>query len=290
MELLAQLLVNGLVNGSQYALLGLGFSLIFATTRIFHFAYGPVFALSAYCAWLGASAVGLPEVSAVLFGAAGGAVAGAACYLGAYRIFERKGISSHGVLILSLGMSIVLQALLTIVFGTTVRVVPDFQGGVLLLGPVVLTEVQVLEVVALAIVVVVLTTFLRFTRHGLAVLAMTDNRAMAQLVGVDGVGTSAMVFAIGSAIAGVAAALIMLDQGASSTMGARPIFIAFVVAVVGGIGSIPGSILGGYMLGFVESVGLWQIPTEWQNSIAFILLFAVMLLRPTGLMRRPRSA
>ncbi len=290
MDLLVQLLVNGVVNGCEYALLGLGFSLIFATTRIFHFAYGPIFALSALVAWLGAGVFGLPEISAILCGAAGGAIAGAASYLGAYRFFEAKGISSHGVLILSLGMSIVLQAALTIIFGTTVDVVPNFQAGVFLIGPVVLTEIQLGQVIALLVVVALLTLFLRGTRHGLAVLAMTDNRAMAQLVGIDGARTSTLVFAIGSAIAGIPAALILLDQGASSTMGARPIFIAFVVAVVGGIGSIPGSIIGGLLLGLVESVGLWQIPTEWQNSIAFVLLFAVMLLRPTGLARKPRAA
>jgi branched-chain amino acid transport system permease protein len=289
MELLAQLLVNGVVNGSEYALLGLGFSLIFATTRIFHFAYAPLFALSAFLAWMGASAFGMPELSAVVFGALGGAVAGALLYLGAYRIFERRGVSSHGVLILSLGMSIVLQALITIVFGTAVRVVPDYQTGVFLLGPVFLTEVQLCQVIALVIVVGLVSLFLGLTRQGLAVLAMTDNPGMAQLVGIDSVRTSAIVFAIGSAIAGVAAALFMLEQGATATMGARPIFIAFVVAVVGGIGSIPGSIIGGFLLGLVESVGLWQIPTQWQNSIAFVLLFAVMLMRPTGLIHRPRA-
>jgi branched-chain amino acid transport system permease protein len=290
MDLFAQLLVNGIVNGSEYALLGLGFSLIFATTRIFHFAYGPIFALSAFLAWLGGSVLGLALPTAVLCGAASGAAAGAITYLGAYRFFEAKGISSHGVLILSLGMSIVLQSALTIVFGTAVEVVPDFQTGIFLIGPLVLTELQLCQVIALVAIVALLAVFLRTTRHGLAVLAMTDNRDMAQLVGIDRVRTSTMVFAIGSAIAGVSAALLMLEQGATATMGARPIFIAFVVAVVGGIGSIPGSIIGGFLLGLVESVGLWQIPTQWQNSIAFILLFVVMMVRPTGLMRRPRSA
>jgi branched-chain amino acid transport system permease protein len=290
MDLLAQLLVNGLVNGSEYALLGLGFSLIFATTRIFHFAYGPLLALSAYLAWYGASVLGLPELSAALCGAVGGAIGGALCYAGAYRFFEIKGIPSHGVLILSLGMSIVLQAALTIVFGTAVCVVADFQTNVFLFGPVVITEVQCCLVVALVVVVALLTLFLQTTRHGLAVLAMTDNRDMAQLVGIDSARTSTMVFALGSAIAGIAAAMLMLEQGVTATMGGRLIFIAFVVSVVGGIGSIPGSIVGGLLLGFVESVGLWEIPTQWQNSIAFIMLLVIMLIRPTGLGRRPRTS
>ena len=144
-------------------------------------------------------------------------------------------------------------------------------------------------VVVLVLIVILLTLFLRMTRHGLAVLAMADNRDMAQLVGIDGAKTSCMVFAIGSAIAGVAAALLMLQQGVTAIMGGRLIFVAFIVSVVGGIGSIPGSIVGGYLLGFVESVGLWEIPTQWQNSIAFIMLLVVMLIRPTGLGRKPRT-
>jgi branched-chain amino acid transport system permease protein len=91
------------------------------------------------------------------------------------------------------------------------------------------------------------------------------------------------VFALGSAISDVAGCFTLLNEGATPTMGFYPVFVAFVVAVIGGLGSIPGSIAGGYLVGLVESLGLWKIPTEWQNSIAFVLLFAVLLLRPQGL-------
>jgi branched-chain amino acid transport system permease protein len=92
-----------------------------------------------------------------------------------------------------------------------------------------------------------------------------------------------VVFALGSAISAIAGVFTMLNEGATPTMGFYPVFVAFVVAVVGGLGSIPGAIAGGYMVGLVESLGLWKIPTEWQNSIAFVLLFLVLLLRPQGL-------
>jgi branched-chain amino acid transport system permease protein len=81
----------------------------------------------------------------------------------------------------------------------------------------------------------------------------------------------------------VAAVFTLLNEGATPTMGFNPVFVAFVVAVVGGLGSIPGAIFGGYLIGLVESLGLWKIPTEWQNSIAFVLLFVVLLIRPQGL-------
>jgi len=94
---------------------------------------------------------------------------------------------------------------------------------------------------------------------------------------------SLIVFAIASAISAVAGVFTLLNEGATPTMGFYPVFVAFVVAVVGGLGSIPGSIVGGYLVGLVESLRLWKIPTEWQNSIAFVLLFVVLLVRPQGL-------
>jgi branched-chain amino acid transport system permease protein len=117
----------------------------------------------------------------------------------------------------------------------------------------------------------------------MAILALGDNRDMARIVGIDTDRIALAVFAIGSAISAVAAALTLLNEGATPTMGFNPVFVAFVVAVVGGLGSIPGSIFGGFLVGLVESLGLWKIPTEWQNSIAFVLLFLVLLARPQGL-------
>ena len=125
MDLFAQLLANGLGNGSFYALLGLGFGLIFATTRIVHFAYGPIYAVSAYAAWLAAQ-IGLPLVLAALLAPIVSGVVGAGVYWLAYRPFERRGMASHSVLILSLGLSIILECLLTLAFGPSIHTVPGF--------------------------------------------------------------------------------------------------------------------------------------------------------------------
>lgn len=282
MDLFAQLLANGLGNGSYYALLGLGFSLIFATTRIVHFAYGPIYAVSAYAAWW-AAASGLPLAVAALLALAAGAIAGAAVYWLAYRPFEQRGMASHSVLILSLGLSIILECLLTLNFGPSIHTVPEFSAPVFIIGPVFLTGLQIGETIALVAVAGVVLLFLRRTRYGKAILALSDNRDMARIVGIDTDRVSLIVFALGSAVAAVASVFTLLNEGATPTMGFYPIFIAFVVAVVGGLGSIPGSIAGGYLVGLVESLGLWKIPTEWQNSIAFVLLFLVLLVRPQGL-------
>ncbi|TCR62535.1 branched-chain amino acid ABC transporter permease [Bosea sp. BK604] len=283
MDLFAQLLVNGLGNGSRYALLGLGFGLIFGTTRIVHFAYGPIYAVAAYAAWLAASAAGLPLAISAAIGVAGAALAGAAVYGLAYRPFEARGMSSHSVLILSLALSIVLDSLLTLAFTPSVQTIPEFTAPIFILGPVYVTALQLGQIAAVVAVAAILTLFLRRTRYGQAILALGDNRDMARIVGIDTDRISLVVFAIGSAVSAIAAVFTLLNEGATPTMGFNPVFIAFVVAVVGGLGSIPGAIAGGYLVGLVESLGLWKIPTEWQNSIAFVLLFLVMLVRPQGL-------
>jgi branched-chain amino acid transport system permease protein len=282
-DLLAQLLVNGLGNGSYYALLGVGFGMIFGTTRIVHFAYGPVFACSAFAVWMAGSLLALPLWLSLPFGPMAAAVVGAGVYWLAYRPFERRGMSSHSVLILALGLQIVMESALTLVFGPSLHTFPNFAAPVFILGPVFVTGLQIAEVITLVVVAGVLTLFLRHTRYGKGILALGDDRDMARIVGIDTEKISLVVFAIGSAISAVAAMFTLLNEGATPTMGFYPVFIAFVVAVVGGLGSIPGGVLGGLLVGLTESLGLWRIPTEWQNSIAFVLLFLVLLLRPQGL-------
>jgi branched-chain amino acid transport system permease protein len=282
-DLVAQLVANGLVNGSHYALLALGFGLIFGTTRITHFAYGPIYALSAYGCWFAAAPLGAPLWLAVIAGIATGAVAGALAYLVVYRPFEREGSPPLVILIASLGLFIVLENAIGVVFGTDTKVVPAPPAGVFLWGPLVVTSSQLAQVAALVILGAGLALYVRRTRFGKAVLAMTDNPEMARVIGIDTLRVSLAAFVIGSAIAAVPACLILVKDGATAHMGFAAVFMAFVAVVVGGVGSLRGAVAGGLALGLVESTGMVKIPTEWQSSIAFVVLFLVLLFRPRGL-------
>jgi len=284
MDLLLQLLVNGFINGCHYALLGVGFGLIFATTQVVHFAYGPIYALTAYIAWYTATALGAPLWLAVLIAAAAAAVIGPVTYLGVYRPFQRRQSSDLVILIASLGLLIVIENLIGILFGAGSRVIEGVNFSVFLWGPVVFTGVHVWQVASLAVIGGALFLFLRYTRFGKAILAMTDNPEMARIVGIDTRRVSIAVFAIGSAVAAAPAVLVLLKDSATPHMGFHAVFMAFVAVVIGGIGSLRGAVLGGMLLGLAEGVGLWGIPTEWQSSIAFIVLFVVILLRPQGLL------
>ncbi len=286
MELIAQLLVNGIVNGSHYALLGLGFGLIFGPTRITHFAFGPLYALAAYAAWTAAVPLGLPLPLAVLVGIFAGALSGVATYRILYRPFERRQSPSLVVLIASLGLFIVLENAIAIFFGSDTKVVPSFAADVFVVGNVVFTSVQAAEVLALAVVGTLLALFMTRSDYGKAVMAMTDNPEMARIIGIDTVKVAGLAFALGSAVAAVPAVLILLKEGATPYMGFSAVFIGFVAVIVGGIGSLRGAVAGGFGLGLVENLGTWQIPTEWQGTIAFIVLFLVLLFKPRGLFSR----
>lgn len=282
MDLFLQLLVNGLVNGSHYALLGLGFGLIFATTRIVHFAFGPIFTFAAYIAWFVTDALGAPLPLAVTAAIVAAVTLGLASYLLLYRPLELNRAPPLVPLIASLGLYIVLENVVGIIFGTGVRAV-EFDSGVHFIGPVFFTSVHVWQIGAFVLITTALALFLRRTRYGKAVLAMTDDPEMARVIGIDTLRVSLLVFALGSAISAVPATLILLKDGASTHMGFAAVFMSFVAVIVGGVGSLRGAVAGGFLLGLVESLGLWKIPTEWQSSIAFVILFLMIMLRPEGL-------
>ncbi|MEC9433393.1 MAG: branched-chain amino acid ABC transporter permease [Pseudomonadota bacterium] len=282
MDLLLQLFVNGVINGAHYALLGVGFGLIFATTRIVHFAYGPVFTFAAYMAWAASGGLGLPVWLGLLAAVVTAVALGLGSYLVLYRPLEINRAPPLAPLIASLGLYIVLENLVGILFGTGVRVV-DLDYDIYFLGPVFFTSIHVWQVASFVILAGGLALFLRRTRYGKAILAMTDDPDMARIIGIDTFKVTLLVFAIGSLISAVPATLILLKDGASTHMGFAAVFMGFVAVIVGGVGSLRGAAAGGMLLGLVESLGLWQIPTEWQQSIAFVVLYVMILVRPEGL-------
>ncbi len=289
MELVLLLLVQGIANGAHYALLGLAFGLIFATTNIVHFAFGAVFTCSAYAMWAGASLLGLPLPLAGLFAIAVGGLIGAATYILLYRPFERKSAPIFVVMIASLGLGILLENLIGILVGSDTKVLPNIDNPTFIMevggNMIFISGLQIAQVASLIVVSLLLYLLLRMTSYGKAILAMTDNAQMARIIGIDTVKVSILVFAIGSAIAAIPAAIILAKDGATTFMGFNAVFIAFVAVIVGGVGSLPGAVLGGLLVGLVESIGMYAIPTEWQSTISFVVLFLVLIFRPTGLFR-----
>jgi len=291
-DLLLQLLATGLVVGSLYALCALGWGLIYGTTLHFHVAHGAVFSLAAYFAYVGQKLLHLPLALAVIGAIAAAAAAGLLIDLLLYQQLERRGALRTSLFIASLGLLILIENVLAIVFTPDpMRLDIGALDTSLVIGPVFLTYLHVLTVALAAAGYVALMWFLKRSRWGQAIRAVSSSPEMARTVGIDLKRVHLLTYAIGSALAAPAGILVAMDVGAEPFRGTRFVLLASVAVIMGGIGSIPGAMLGGLFLGLLENVGIWQLPSEWQSAISFGVFLLFIVLRPRGFFgRRVQSA
>lgn len=281
-ELLAQLLVNGLFSGSFYALVGLSWGLIFATTKIFHFSHAFTFGVAGYGFTLAAGA-GLPlPVSAAIAGLVGLGF-GLAQERWLYRPLRRASASQLNIFLASLGFLFAGQSLLQIVFGPSARRVPGFAEIGVSLGPVAFTQLDAITLAEAVGLSALTLTLLYGTRPGRAIRGVASNPELARAVGIDDDKVFSLVFAVGSLLVGLAAVPYVLRNAATPTMGIGPVLGGFIGVFLGGVGSYPGMLAGGLILGLAENLGGLFLPGYWQTVIAFVVLFLMVLLRPAGL-------
>jgi branched-chain amino acid transport system permease protein len=283
LALAAQLAANGLISGSLYALLGVSWGLIFATTRIFHFAHALTLTVAVYGAVIAVDRLGLGLPLGFVLSGVIGCVLGVATERIVYRPLRLANATQLNVFLASLGFLIVGESAILIAFGPQARELAGFPISGIALGPVAFTTVEGLWFVGSWVLLLPLTAALWWTRHGRAIRAVASNRDLAQCVGIDPEWIHVLVFAIGSTLAGLAGALLALRDTASPTMGVQPVLAAFIAVFLGGIGSILGAAIGGLVLGLAENMGGLLLPGHWQGVIAFVVLFLVLVFRPSGL-------
>ena len=280
-ELFAQLLVTGIVVGGSYALLAVGYTLVYGVLGFINFAHGDVAMIGAYATLLLATGAGLPLPAATLGAMAAAALLGVGIERVAYRPLRR----AHRLapLISAIAVSLALESAALLLWGADIRTfrLPVTAGWQL--GPFFVTGVQ-LVILATAIAAMVgLQLLLTRTALGKAIRATADNLPVAAVVGVDVNRVIAAVFALGSALAALAATLLALEANLHPTVGILMGLKAFAAVVLGGIGSVPGALVGGFAIGIAENLGVWYLPTVWKDAIAYAILVVVLLLRPHGL-------
>lgn len=285
--LAAQLATNGLISGSLYALLAVSWGLIFATTKTFHFAHALTLTIAVYAAVVAVSQWGIALPVGFLLAAAVGCIVGVLTELLVYRPLRRVNASQLNVFLASLGLLIAGESVVLIGFGPEARALEGFPMVGIILGPVAFTTIEALWMAGSWTLIAVLMLWLWRTRYGRAIRAVASNRELAQCVGVDPDRIFLLVFAIGSALVGLGGALIALRDTAAPTMGVQPVLTAFIAVFLGGIGSIPGAMLGGVVLGLAENMGGLLLPGHWQGVIAFVVLFLVLVFRPSGILGIP---
>jgi len=288
-----QLILIGIISGSIYALIALGFTVIFRTVKFFHLAHGVVYTVGAYLAfsvvsfWLSVVGDGLEVLrwmAAVSVGVIGAGVVGVLIDRLVYKPLRRQKAPNLVFLITSFGIFIFLQNLIQLVYGAqilTLRTGPVKEGHQVFSA--VITDVQILILIVSFLLFVVLWFYVQKTKIGKAMRAVSDDPIAASVVGIYPEKIIFVSFAIGSLLAGAAGILISLETNLEPTMGFNAILKGIIASIIGGIGSIPGAICGGLFLGIAENIGIWKIQAGWKDSIAFAILIVFLLLRPGGI-------
>jgi len=282
--MVTQLLANGLIAGCAYALVALGFALIYNTTRTFHFAHGAVYTLAAYLFYTMRNLWSLPLLPAMALTLGLVAIFGILIDEMIYKPLVKRSSSLLIQLLSSLGLYIVIVNFIAMIYGNETKVLSPGVQPTYSLGAVILTQIQVATAVAFAVLFISFFVILRKTRLGKVIRAMRDDPQLISVMGINPLRVRRVVFALGSALAAVAAMLTGLDVGIDPNIGMAAILNGAVAVIIGGVGIFEGAALGALLIGILQSLAVWQASARWQETITFVVLILFLIFRPEGIL------
>lgn len=279
-------LINGISLGSVYAIIALGYTMVYGIAKMLNFAHGDIIMIGGFTVFTTVSTMGGSPVVGILAAVVVCTVLGVTIEKVAYR--PLRGASPLAVLITAIGVSYLLQNVALLLFGsnarqfTSVITVPALKLADARLS---ISGVTLVTIASCIVIMIALTTFINKTKMGQAMLAVSEDRGAATLMGINVNRTIAVTFAIGSALAAIAGVLLCSAYPSLSPYtGSMPGIKAFVAAVFGGIGSIPGAMIGGILLGVIENLTKAYISSQLSDAIVFSVLIIVLIVRPTGIL------
>ena len=285
MEFLANL-INGMSLGSVYAIIALGYTMVYGIAKMLNFAHGDIIMVGAYICFCAVSYLGLPVIAGILLSVVGCTVLGIVIERLAYK--PLRSAPSLNVLITAIGVSYFLQNAALIIMGSDPKsfsMILSLPALHLFDGRLTISATAVITILACVAIMVALTMFTGRTKMGKAMRACSEDRDAAQLMGINVNSTISMVFAIGSGLAAIAGVLMCAAYPTlMPTPGSMPGIKAFTAAVFGGIGSIPGALLGGLLMGIIEIFAKAYISTQLSDAVMFVVLIIVLLFKPAGLL------
>lgn len=284
-SIISQLILNGIIAGSIYALVASGFSLMYRVNKFMNFAHGAIVIFAAYFTFFFADMMGLDFFVSAAITIALSALLGYLMNIAVYKQLRKRKASNAVMLIASLALLIFFNALILALFGSDVKSY-DFSGNnpIYDLGFIRITGVQIAIIITSLLFLLFLAILIKKTRLGKAMRAISDNKDVSQTIGIDPERVYSKTFLIASATAGIAGVLIGLEQNLNNQLGTSSIISGFTGAVIGGANSVPGAVLGSMLLGLVENLGIWYLPSGYKSAIAFGLLFVFLLFRPQGIL------
>ena len=279
-------LIKGINLGSVYAIIALGYSMVYGIAKMLNFAHGDVIMIGAYIAYVGTQYAGLPPIVGVVIAMAVCILLGVTIERVAYKPLRKT--ASLAVLITAIGVSYLLQNVALLIWGANPKIFPSmvslptislFDGELMINGEMIVT------ILANLVIMIALTLFVNKTKMGKAMRAVSEDKDAAELMGIDVNLTISVTFAIGSMLAAVAGVLLCSSYPQlTPTTGSMPGIRAFTAAVFGGIGSIPGALVGGLLLGIIEIMGKAYVSSQLGDAFVFAVLIIMLLIKPAGLL------
>lgn len=282
--LIAQI-INGLQTGSVYALVALGYSMVYGIILLLNFAHGDIIMIGAYMVYYAIASFALPPIVAVLLAILVSTALGVTIEKVAYT--PLRNAPRLSLLITAIGISFLLENGAQLIFGADQKSMSPMVSGNIVIGSVIVSYAALVTIAVTVGVMIVLSMFVNKTKMGKAMRAVSEDMGAAQLMGISLNKTISLTFAIGSALAGIGSALYLCAYPqASPTMGSMLGIKAFVAAVLGGIGSIPGAMIGGFAIGLLEALVAAAHLSMWKDAAVFLILIIVLLFKPTGFLGR----
>lgn len=287
MTIILETLLNGLSVGGTYAMIALGYTMVYGIAKLLNFAHGDIIMVGGYMIYVTMAVTGHPLIGllvAIVFCM----ILGITIEKVAYK--PLRGASPLAVLITAIGISYLLQSTAQMIFGSSPKMVIIADMGNLTIGSLKVPFYTVITLVCSFVIMIALNIFVKYTKVGRAMQAVSEDRGAAQLMGINVNGIIMITFAIGSALAAFAGFfMLMKSPSLSNTLGAMPGIKAFTAAVIGGIGSIPGATLGGILMGVVEAAS-YKIPiiAPYTDAIEFLILIVILLVKPSGILGKVR--
>ena len=283
-------LINGISLGSIYAIIALGYTMVYGIARMLNFAHGDIIMIGGYVAFLTFTSLNLSTILSIVLSVVVCAILGVTIERLAYKPLRQA--SSLSVLITAIGASYFLKNSAQLIFGAENKMFPNMlpKGNVVLFaGKLTISYLTIITILTCLIVMACLTLFVQKTKIGKAMRACSEDKGAASLMGINVNKTISLTFAIGSGLAAIASVLLCVTYPSlSPSLGSMPGIKAFTAAVFGGIGSIPGAFIGGLLLGIIENLTKAYISTQLSDAIVFGVLIVVLLIRPTGLLGKKR--
>ncbi len=279
-----QFLANGLITGMIYGLVGLGFALVYNTTRIFHIAYAAIYMVSPYILLYFFKGLGLALWLSILVALVGTVIIGLLVEVLVYSPLVKQGSPKNVIIISSIGVMIVLINLVALLFGNETKIIKSGISQSIIVGNVLITHTQLLQFFVSLFILAIFYLFLKYSGFGIKTRALRDDKTLTEVMGVNTVRLKRLLFMLSSFFAAVASCLIAWDVGMNPYVGFPMLLNGVVAMIIGGMGRFESPLLGGILLGVTQALVIYAASARWQEAVTFLILILFLLLRPQGIL------